>query len=448
MLAGDLDTRISHLRQGEHLCSVYETSDEMLDHVVPYMKYGLLNGEQCIYVAEEHSSDRIATALRGGGIDVDSALDHGRLIFWTRREYRQPGNFDLEVMYRFIERILERGLERGHSGIRLAVEMTWTLRSGVTPEELVRWEGLINKISFPGSKVSFICQYNSRLLERSLIQRAVCVHPVVVLGHDVCPNIHCQPADRVLADKSNGDLEWLLAEIRAGMKPPSTAPAIGGEASAVLEALFSHLPRGSSKRHNRSISAPRTELHAVVEQVISSMPLGVYFCEAPSGALKYYNRAAELLWGRTPRLGANAERFCGSVRLYRADGSPLPHEASPMAEALRKGIVVHDQEVIVERPDRCRRTILVNITPIRTLAGHVIGAINLVQDITERKRSEATRARLLKDLELSKLELQEKIMDLQKFEDVVVGREIKMMQLEKENVALKQRLAQTGAVVA
>jgi hypothetical protein len=36
------------------------------------------------------------------------------------------------------------------------------------------------------------------------------------------------------------------------------------------------------------------------------------------------------------------------------------------------------------------------------------------------------------DLEQSKTELQEKILDLEKFEEVVVGRELKMIALEKE----------------
>jgi hypothetical protein len=36
------------------------------------------------------------------------------------------------------------------------------------------------------------------------------------------------------------------------------------------------------------------------------------------------------------------------------------------------------------------------------------------------------------DLERSKAELQEKILDLEKFEEVVVGRELKMIALEKE----------------
>jgi hypothetical protein len=38
----------------------------------------------------------------------------------------------------------------------------------------------------------------------------------------------------------------------------------------------------------------------------------------------------------------------------------------------------------------------------------------------------------VRDLEESKRELQEKILDLEKFEEVVVGRELKMIALERE----------------
>jgi hypothetical protein len=38
----------------------------------------------------------------------------------------------------------------------------------------------------------------------------------------------------------------------------------------------------------------------------------------------------------------------------------------------------------------------------------------------------------VRDLEESKTELQEKILDLEKFEEVVVGRELKMIALEKQ----------------
>jgi hypothetical protein len=48
--------------------------------------------------------------------------------------------------------------------------------------------------------------------------------------------------------------------------------------------------------------------------------------------------------------------------------------------------------------------------------------------------------KVVRDLEESKAELQEKILDLEKFEEVVVGRELKMIALEKEIENLKREL--------
>jgi hypothetical protein len=47
---------------------------------------------------------------------------------------------------------------------------------------------------------------------------------------------------------------------------------------------------------------------------------------------------------------------------------------------------------------------------------------------------------VVRDLEQSKTELQEKILDLEKFEEVVVGRELKMIALEKELESLQQEV--------
>ena len=66
-----------------------------------------------------------------------------------------------------------------------------------------------------------------------------------------------------------------------------------------------------------------------------------------------------------------------------------------------------------------------NAAALRDSDGNVIGAIGILRDM--RAYEEVVR-----DLERSKTELQEKILDLEKFEEVVVGRELKMIQLEKE----------------
>jgi PAS domain S-box-containing protein len=79
-----------------------------------------------------------------------------------------------------------------------------------------------------------------------------------------------------------------------------------------------------------------------------------------------------------------------------------------------------------------------NASALRDGDGNVIGAIGILRDM--RAYEEVVR-----DLEQSRTELQEKILDLEKFEEVVVGRELKMIALEKELESLQQEVAKLRA---
>src|SRR5438477_587684 len=79
-----------------------------------------------------------------------------------------------------------------------------------------------------------------------------------------------------------------------------------------------------------------------------------------------------------------------------------------------------------------------NASALRDPDGKVIGAIGILRDMREYEQ-------VVRDLEKSKSELQEKILDLEKFEEVVVGRELKMIALEKELERLRKDLARVSA---
>ena len=129
------------------------------------------------------------------------------------------------------------------------------------------------------------------------------------------------------------------------------------------------------------------------------VPVAVYSCDA-SGVLQQFNRRAAELWGREPARGDTDERFCGSFKMFRPDGSFMPYEQCPMAEVLSEKISgLRDAEVLIERPDGSRITVLVNIRPLRNQRGDLMGAINCSVDITERKQTEVRHALLARELQ-------------------------------------------------
>ena len=118
------------------------------------------------------------------------------------------------------------------------------------------------------------------------------------------------------------------------------------------------------------------------------VPVAVYTIDS-AGVIQTFNRRAAELWGREPALGDTDERFCGSYKLFRPDGTFMPHAQCPMAEVVTgKLSEVRDAEVIIERPDGSRITVVVNIRPHKNQRGEVIGAINCFYDITQRKLNE------------------------------------------------------------
>ncbi|MBV8214875.1 MAG: PAS domain S-box protein, partial [Verrucomicrobia bacterium] len=94
------------------------------------------------------------------------------------------------------------------------------------------------------------------------------------------------------------------------------------------------------------------------------------------------------LWGRAPKLRDPNDRFCGSFRLHFADGQPMSHDQCWMALALRGDRDYTGCEIIVERPDGERLNVSASASPIHDESGKLIGAVNVLFDITERKRAE------------------------------------------------------------
>jgi PAS domain S-box-containing protein len=133
------------------------------------------------------------------------------------------------------------------------------------------------------------------------------------------------------------------------------------------------------------------EREVLNRDILNAVPVAIYVTDA-QGRITFYNEAAVALAGRRPVLGI--DEWCVTWKLYWPDGTPLPHDQCPMALALKQGDEVRGIEAVAERPDGSRITFMPYPTLLKSRTGEILGAVNVLVDITERKADE-DRQRLL-----------------------------------------------------
>jgi PAS domain S-box-containing protein len=143
-------------------------------------------------------------------------------------------------------------------------------------------------------------------------------------------------------------------------------------------------------------------------RLVQSLPAAVYICDA-EGRILMYNEAAAELWGRRPTVGVDL--WCGSYRIFHLDGSRMPLDECPMAIAIREGRSVPGREIIVERMDGQRRYVLPHPEPLRDSQGRLVGAINMLVDITESRRGAEVRNLLASIVDSSEDAIVSKLLD-------------------------------------
>ncbi len=134
--------------------------------------------------------------------------------------------------------------------------------------------------------------------------------------------------------------------------------------------------------------------------LLAVLPAGAYTCDA-DGLITYFNEQAVQLWGRAPKLNDPADRYCGSFKLYSPDGTPISHDQCWMALAIKNGKSYVGQEIVIERPDGSRLSVLAHANPLRDEVGQIVGAVNVLVDVSDRRRADEAQSRLAAIVESS-----------------------------------------------
>jgi PAS domain S-box-containing protein len=185
--------------------------------------------------------------------------------------------------------------------------------------------------------------------------------------------------------RKDGSALWVRA---------STSLVHGGGAEAEYSVEFL---RDISTR--KELAEALLQNQTLLAAVIAELPLALLACDV-TGRVTHYNGAAVELFGIPAEHAAAQARSAYPVtsRVYRLDGTtPIPPGDRPLARALR-GEEVSDDEYLVVTPQGAVRTALTSARRLVGPVGQVLGAVAVVQDITERRLAEQELEQVHKQL--------------------------------------------------
>src|SRR5260370_17922913 len=68
IMATDLERQLTGLKQGDHICPIYENAAEQMAVAVPFLKEGLVRAGRCLYIPDDQTALRIPQPLNAAPV--------------------------------------------------------------------------------------------------------------------------------------------------------------------------------------------------------------------------------------------------------------------------------------------------------------------------------------------------------------------------------------------
>ncbi|MDQ1274833.1 MAG: hypothetical protein QG610_405, partial [Euryarchaeota archaeon] len=352
---------IGNIAWGTHFCQFYQTQEELINILIPYLKAGLENNELCVWVLPQvfETKKEAIEYLKRATPELDIYLEKGQIEIIPYKDwYAEEDNpYSKKALKSWIEKA-DQALDNGYDGMRLVQDISLLKND---------WENLMNYEeeldgAIENHRITALCTYSSGKFDTNETI-------YVALNH------------RFVLAKKEG--KWEKVE------NPRFKRAEEGTIQAAREV------ETKSREENENLEKLLEERTVQLEEAYESLResekcLSQAQRMAHIGNWKWNIVTGELHWsdevyrifGRDPkRFKATYDAFLSSVH---------PDDREHLVNSIKKGFNGEPQNIDyrIILPDGEERAVHTQAEIIFDEKNIPVRAEGIVQDITERKRTE------------------------------------------------------------
>jgi len=119
-----------------------------------------------------------------------------------------------------------------------------------------------------------------------------------------------------------------------------------------------------------------------LQTVLDTIPSGIIITEGPEARIAFMNSRSQEFFGTPPEIGRPLPAYLANSKLLHPDGTPFSLNDLPINRSMRKGEVVHGEELVIEMETGQRSYLLLGSAPLYDEFGNIYGAVASTEDIT------------------------------------------------------------------
>ncbi|MFR9779854.1 MEDS domain-containing protein [Micromonospora sp. MS34] len=168
---------VDQIQLGDHVCWTHDGESGGLDAVARFAAIGLRLGQKVVCFSETSTPRAVRDRVEAFGVPTEAAVASGQLRIVPAVEVYLPGRrLAPEELVATVVDEVSRAQQEGYPGVRLAGDMAWVLRSGITLDDLLRYETALNRL-FLDRPMAGLCVYDRRLFPAERLRALGTAHP-------------------------------------------------------------------------------------------------------------------------------------------------------------------------------------------------------------------------------------------------------------------------------